>query len=321
MKTPRVLVTGANGFIGKALCEKLYADGWQVVGTVRNKQSASKLPVGVEIVKVDSLGPETDWKEALNGVDTVVHLAAQVHVSGRNATELANAYRRVNVAGTERLAQKAASMKVRRFIYLSSIKVNGEGKQIPYTERDKPVPSDPYGISKYEAEQHLKVITLRTGLELVVLRPCLVYGPLVKANFLKLFKVVNMGIPLPFANVKNQRSLIFIGNLIDVIVLCINHPEAAGKTYLLSDGSDTSTPELVQKIASVLGKSPRLFPFPLILLHLLAKVIGKTGALSRLLDSLTVDSTKIRKDLNWTPHFSLEEGIAQTAQWYLTKLG
>ena len=228
MKEPRVLVTGANGFIGKALCEKLFADGWQVVGTVRNKHSASNLPVGVEIVRVDSLGPDTDWKQALNGVDTVVHLAARVPVSRITTAELINAYRSVNVAGTEHLAQMAASMKVRRFIYISSIKVNGEGNQIPYTEGDRPVPSDPYGNSKYEAEQLLKVITVRTGLEVVVLRPSLVYGPLVKGNFLKLFKVVNMGIPLPLANVKNQRSLIFLWNLIDAIILCINHPKAVG---------------------------------------------------------------------------------------------
>ena len=293
MKEPRVLVTGANGFIGKALCEKLIADGWQVVGTVRNKHSASKLPLGVEIVTVDSLGPETDWKEALNGVDTVVHLAARVQVPGVDTAELINAYRRVNVAGTEHLAQMAASMKVRRFIYMSSIKVNGEGKQNPYTELDSPVPSNPYGISKYEAELVLKVITIRTDLDL----------------------------PLPFANVKNQRSLIFIWNLIDAIILCINHPKAAGKTYLLSDGVDTSTPELIQIIAAVLGKPPRLFPFSLTLLRLSAKFFGKTGAFSRLLDSLTVDSTKIRTELNWTPHFTLEEGMAQTAKWYLTELG
>ena len=202
MKKPRVLVTGANGFIGKALCEKLFADGWPVVGTVRNKHPASKLPGGVKMVKVDSLGSETDWKEALKGVDTVVHLAAQVHVVGNTTAEISKEYRSVNVAGTEHLAQMAASMKVRRFIYMSSIKVNGEGKQIPYTERDNPMPLDPYGVSKYEAELALQVITARTGLEVVVLRPSLVYGPQVKANFLKLLKMVNMGLPLPFANVK-----------------------------------------------------------------------------------------------------------------------
>lgn len=321
MKESRVLVTGANGFIGKALCEKLFADGWPVVGTVRNKHPASKLPFGSEIVKVDTLGSDTDWKEALNGVDTVIHLAARVHVLSNSAAEVFKEYRKVNVAGTEHLAQMAASMKVRRFIYMSSIKVNGEGKQIPYTERDKPMPSNPYGISKYEAEQLLQVIAAGTDLEVVVLRPSLVYGPQVKANFLKLFKVVNMGIPLPFANVKNQRSLIFLGNLIDAIVLCIDHPKAAGKTYLLSDGVDMSTPELIQKVASMLGKPPRLFPFSLTFLRQLAKVVGKGEAVSRLLDSLSVDCSKICTELEWEPPFTMEEGLGETAKWYLTELG
>ena len=274
MKDSLVLVTGANGFIGKALCEKLFSDGWPVVGTVRCRPPTSKLPVGVPTVKIDLLDSETDWKAALKGVDTVVHLAALVHGSSNTIAEAIKEYRNVNVDGTEHLAQIAASMKVRRFIFMSSIKVNGEGKQIPYTERDKPMPLDPYGISKYEAERLLQVITDRTGMEVVVLRPSLVYGPQVKASFLNLLKVINMGLPLPFANVKNQRSLIFLGNLIDAIVLCINHPKAAGKTYLLSDGVNTSTPELIQKIAAVLGKPPRLFPFSLTLLRLLAKVVG-----------------------------------------------
>ena len=321
MKKLKVLVTGANGFIGRALCEKLFADGWPVVGTVRNNHPTSKLPGGVEIAKIDILGSDTDWKGVLNGVDIVVHLAAKVGIVNNTTAKAIKEYRSVNVAGTEHLAQMAASMKVRRFIYMSSIKVNGEGKQIPYTERDRPMPLDPYAISKYEAELLLQVITARTGLEVVVLRPSLVYGPRVKANFLKLFKLVSMGIPLPFANVKNRRSLIFLGNLIDAIVLCISHPNAAGKTFLLSDGMDTSTPELIQKVAAILGNPPRLFPFSLSLLRLLAKVVGQAETVNRLLDSLSVDSSKIRTELNWTPHFTMEEGLSETAKWYLTELG
>ena len=321
MKGSRILVTGANGFIGKALCEKLSADGWQVIGAVRKKHPAGKLPGEAEIVTIDTLGSETDWKEALAGVDTVVHLAARVCVSGKATAEVIKAYRRVNVAGTEHLAQMAATMKVRRFIYMSSIKVNGEGKQIPYTEHDGPMPSDPYAISKYEAELLLQMIAARTDLEVVVLRPSLVYGPRVKANFLNLFKMVNMGLPLPFANVKNQRSMIFLGNLIDAIVLCIDHPQAAGKTFLLGDGVDISTPQLIQKVAAALGKPLRLFPFSLPLLRLLAKIFGKAATVDRLLGSLSVDSSKIRTELNWTPHFTMEEGIRQTAKWYLKELG
>jgi nucleoside-diphosphate-sugar epimerase len=317
VKDSKVLVTGANGFIGQALCQKLVADGWSVAGAVRNESAAGKLRGEVESVIVGAVGPDTDWVQALSDVDSIVHLAARVHVMRDLAAEPIAMYRDVNVAGTEHLAQMAASMKVRRFIFLSSIKVNGEGKQIPYTECDKPMPSDPYGISKYEAEQLLQVISARTDLEIVVLRPSLVYGPQVKANFLKLFKVIKMGIPLPFANVKNQRSLIFLGNLIDAIALCIDHPKAAGKTYLLSDGVDTSTPELIQKVASMLGKSPRLFPFSLTLLRQLAKVAGKSEAVSRLLDSLSVDCSLICTELDWIPRFTMTEGLAETAKWYL----
>jgi nucleoside-diphosphate-sugar epimerase len=320
VKDSKVLVTGANGFIGQALCQKLVADGWSVAGAVRNEASAGKLQGEVESVIVGAVGPDTDWVQALSGVDSIVHLAAQVHVMRDLAAEPTADYWAVNVAGTEHLAQMAASMRVRRFIFMSSIKVNGEGRQIPYTEYDKPMPSDPYGISKYEAEQRLNVITARTDLEVVVLRPSLVYGPQVKANIPRLFKVINMGIPLPLANVRNQRSMIFLGNLIDAIILCIDHPKAAGKTYLLSDGEDTSTPELIQKVASMLGKPPRLFPFSLTLLRQLAKVAGKSEAVSRLLDSLSVDGSKICTELGWTPRVTMTEGLAQTAKWYLQSI-
>jgi nucleoside-diphosphate-sugar epimerase len=238
-------------------------------------------------------------------------------VLGDTAADAITKYRRVNVAGTNHLAQTAALMGVRRFIYMSSVKVYGEGNAVAYTEHDRPRPADAYAISKYEAEQLLQEINDKTDLEVVVLRPPLVYGPHVKANFLQLLKVVDMGIPLPFANVRNQRSLIFLGNLIDAIVLCIDHPKAAGKTYLLSDGVDTSTPELIKKVASMLGKPPRLFPFSLTLLRQLAKVAGMSEAVSRLLDSLSVDCSKICTELDWIPRFTMTEGLAETAKWYL----
>ena len=317
MKESKVLVTGATGFVGKALCKKLLTGGWPVVGTYRTDCSVKKLPVGIEKTWIKSIGPNTDWQEALNGIDTVIHLAARVHVLGDRAGDAITEYRRVNVAGTNHLAQTAAFMGVRRFIYMSSVKVYGEGNAVDYTEHDSPMPTAPYAISKYEAEQLLQEINDKTGLEVVVLRPPLVYGPHVKANFLQLLKVVDMGIPLPFANVKNQRSMIFLGNLIDAIVLCIDHPKAAGKTYLLSDGVDTSTPELIQKVASMLGKPPRLFPFSLTLLRQLAKVAGKSEAVSRLLDSLSVDCSKIYTELDWIPPFTMTEGLAETAKWYL----
>ena len=317
MKASRVLVTGATGFVGKALCKKLLADGWPVVGTFRTGCSENKLPVGIEKIKITSIGPSTNWQEALNGIDTVIHLAARVHALGDTAADAITEFRRVNVAGTKHLAQTAASMGVRRFIYMSSVKVNGEGNSVTYTEKDRPMPADPYAISKYEAEQILQEIIKKTGLNVVVLRPPLVYGPHVKANFLQLLKVVDMGIPLPFANVRNQRSLIFLENLLDAIVTCIHHPKAARKTYLLSDGIDTSTPELIQKTASALGRPVRLFPFSLNLLRLLAKISGRSEAVNRLLNSLAIDSSRISTELDWTPRFTMAEGLAETAAWYL----
>ena len=317
MRESRVLVTGATGFVGKALCKKLLTDGWPVVGTYRTGYSANKLPVGIEKTWIKSIGPGTDWQAALIGIDTVIHLAARVHVLGYTAADAITEYRRVNVAGTNHLAQTAASMGVRRFIYMSSVKVYGEGNAVAYTEHDSPMPTTPYAISKYEAEQLLQEINDKTGLEVVVLRPPLVYGPHVKANFLQLLKVVDMGIPLPFANVRNQRSLIFLENLLDAIVTCIHHPKAARKTYLLSDGLYTSTPELIQKTASALGRPIRLFPFSLNLLRLLAKIIGRSEAVDRLLNSFAVDSSRICTELGWTPRVTMTEGLAETARWYL----
>jgi nucleoside-diphosphate-sugar epimerase len=317
MKASRVLVTGATGFVGRALCKKLLADGWPVVGTFRTEYSANKLPVRIEKIKIKSIGPNTEWHEALNGIDTVIHLAAQVHVLGNTAADAITEYRRINVAGTNHLAQTAAFMGVRRFIYMSSVKVYGEGNAVAYTEHDSPMPTAPYAISKYEAEQLLQEINDKTDLEVVVLRPPLVYGPHVKANFLQLLKVVDMGIPLPFANVRNRRSLIFLENLLDAIVTCIHHPKAARKTYLLSDGLDTSTPELIQKIASALGRPARLFPFSLNLLRLLAKIIGRSEALGRLLNSFAVDNSRICTELDLIPRFTLAEGLTETAKWYL----
>ena len=317
VKDSKVLVTGANGFIGQALCQKLVADGWSVAGAVRNESAASKLRGEVERVIVGAVGPDTDWVQALSGVDSIVHLAARVHVMRDLTAEPIAVYRAINVAGTYQLAQTAASMGVRRFIYMSSVKVNGQGNSVTYTEKDRPMPADPYAISKYEAEQLLQEIIEKTGLEVVVLRPPLVYGPYVKANFLQLLKVVDMGIPLPFANVRNQRSLIFLENLLDAIITCIHHPKAARKTYLLSDGIDTSTPELIQKTASALGRPVRLFPFSLNLLRLLAKITGRSEAVSRLLNSLAIDSSRISTELDWTPRFTMAEGLAETAAWYL----
>ena len=227
-----------------------------------------------------------------------------------------SAYCLVNTAGTEKLARSAASLGVRRFIFMSTVKVNGEGRETPYTEGYTPAPVDPYGISKWEAEKKLKEIACETGMEVVVLRSPLVYGSGVKANFLRLLEVVARGIPLPLASIDNRRSLIYLGNLVDAIITCINHPKAARQTYLVSDGEDVSTQELIRRVADALGRQARLFPFPPSFMKLAGSIIGKSDAVERLLGSLVVDSSKIRRELGWMPPYTMEEGLEETAEWF-----
>jgi nucleoside-diphosphate-sugar epimerase len=251
----------------------------------------------------------------------VVHLAARVHVANASSADSIADYRETNVDGTKHLAQIAGTKGVRRFVYVSSIKVNGESRADPYTEADEPAPIDPYGVSKFEAEQELQSIAGKTGLEVVIVRPPLVYGPEVKANFLRLIKLINRSIPFPFAGVKNHRSMIFLGNLTDALFVCIIHPSAVGNTFLVSDGKDVSTPELIQKISSALGRPARVFALPSGFLSILGRLTGKSEDVNRLLDSLVVDSTKIRTELDWKPPFSMEEGLRETANWYLQAFG
>lgn len=274
------------------------------------------LSQGVKSVKIGNIDAETNWSSALQGIDAVVHLAARVHVMKDSSNDPHKAYRTVNVLGTENLALQAADAGVKRFIFLSSVKVNGEESRKVYTESDPSSPMDHYGISKMEAEKRLTEINSRTGLETVILRPPLVYGPGVKANFLRLLEVVDRGIPLPLANVKNQRSMIFVENLVDAIVQCLRNPAAAGQTYLVSDGQDVSTPQLVRMIAAALNKKSRLFPFPLSTLHFAAGLAGKGPAINRLSSSLSVDTSKIKNELGWKAPFSLKEGLQKTALWY-----
>jgi len=223
----------------------------------------------------------------------------------------------VNVKATERLARMAAASGVKRFIFMSSIKVNGERTfDRSFTDADSPRPEDAYGISKWEAEQALARIAKETGLELVVLRAPLVYGPGVKGNFLRLMRLIARGAPLPFASVANRRSLVYVGNLVDAISACIEVPAAAGNTYLVSDGEDVSTPELIRALAAALGVPLRLFPLPPAVLKISGALVGKRGAIDRLTQSLQVDSSRIRAGLGWRPRFTLTEGIEQTARWY-----
>ena len=312
-----MLVTGATGFVGRPLCSKLLAKARQVRGTVWLDDSAVSLPAGVDTIPISSIGPDTDWSEALVGIDTVVHLAARVHVMDETAEEPLAAYRRVNVAGTERLARMAAANGVKRLVFLSSVKVHGEETSARYTEEDHPAPLDPYGVSKREAEDILGKIAAETSLEVVIIRPPLVYGPGVKANFYRLMSIVERGLPLPLASINNARSLIYLGNLIDAIVTCATHPLAAGQTFLVGDGEDVSTPELIRRLATALGHPARLLPFPPALMRLAGRMVGKSAAVDRLLGSLTVDSGKIRRELNWSPPYTMAEGLGETAEWYL----
>ncbi len=314
-----VLVTGANGFIGQALCKRLMAEGLQVRGALRRPNRTADLPTGVETVQIESIGPETDWSDALSNIDTVVHLAARVHVLNDRESDPLALYRHVNVQGTEQLARMAVSNGVNRFIYMSSIKVNGEGRPTAYTEKDIPAPEDHYGLSKWEAEQILYKINAASEMDVAVFRAPLVYGPGVKANFLRLLKTVQKGIPLPLANVDNQRSLIYLENLVDVIIRSIKSSQPASGTYLVSDGEDVSTPELIRRIAQALGKSPRLFPFPVSLIRLAGKLTAKTAAVDRLLLTLTVDNFKIQRELGWKAPYSMKQGLLETAKWYKTK--
>jgi len=311
----KVFVTGATGFIGAALCKRLLEEGLPVHGTVRSI-GPTILPQGAVSVQLESIEKKYEWDTITNDTETVVHLAARVHVMKNSVADLFSEYCKVNVSGSESLAQAAATCGVKRFIFMSTVKVNGEESAKTYKETDKPAPRDPYAISKLQAEQRLRKIAAESGMELVILRPPLVYGPGVKASFLRLLKVVERGIPLPLASINNRRSLIYLENLLDAIVTCINHPRAAGQTFLINDGRDLSTPELIRLMAETMGRKARLFSFPPGMLKTTGKITGRSAEIDRLIGSLCVDSSKIRTMLGWKPPYRQEEGIRETVLWY-----
>lgn len=304
-------MTGAGGFLGSSLCLSLERHGFDFVRAVR---SAS---VGANAVAVGDIGPDTDWASALQACHVVVHLAARVHVMHDVVADPLAAFRQVNTAGSIHLARQAAQAGVRRFVYVSSIKVNGEATSGRlFTEADPANPQDPYAISKYEAELGLWQVADDTGMELVILRPPLVYGPGVKANFYRMLKMVDKGIPLPFSSINNRRSMIYLGNLVDALIVCSTHPAAAGKTYLVSDGEDVSTPELLRRIAQAMGKQDSTWPVPQWMLHGMGRLVGKTAEIGRLTESLQVDSSAIREQLGWVPPYSMAQGLSATVAWY-----
>ena len=304
----RALVTGATGFIGRVVCNHLTGRGFDVRAATRNAGSEI---AGVECVPIGDLGPATRWEAALAGADAVVHLAGRAHVRGGDSDEERRRVQEVNVEATRALAAAARSADVRRFVLVSTAKVLGENSvDGPWTEAGPAVPDDPYARSKRAAEQALADLAGASLLEPVILRPPLVYGPGVKANFLALMRVVDRGWPLPLASIANRRSLIYVGNLADAIARCIEAPAAAGKTFLVSDGVPVSTPELCRALATALRRPARLLPFPVSALELVP-------SLRKLTRSFEVDDSAIRRELGWTPPYSFEEGIRATAEWYL----
>lgn len=313
----RVLITGANGFIGRSLLRFLADAGHTVKAAVRRPIKLSH--VG-KCSLVGDIGPETDWADALTDVDVIVHLAARVHVMHGNGPDALSVFRRVNVEGTRNLAYAAAQAGVRRFIFVSSVKVNGEmTRERPFDEEMKPAPEDAYGVSKWEAEQALHAVSRQTGLDVVILRIPLVYGPGVGANFLRLMQLVSQGLPLPLASIQNLRSLLYVENLSDAINTCLEHPNAPGRTFLVSDGEDVSTPTLIRLLTRLMKAHDRLWAIPVVLLRLLGTVTRKSAEIARLTDSLRVDSSAIRKQLDWLPPYTLGQGLADTVSWFLDK--
>lgn len=303
-----VLVTGASGLVGRRLCETLVRQGKAVRTVVR--QTGLALP-NVQQVGLGDLYGGTDWQAVLNGVDTVVHLAARVHVMHDTSADPLAAFRRVNVEATLNLARQAADAGVRRLVFVSSVKVNGEASHPgrPLTELDAAAPQDPYAVSKWEAEQGLLHLARSTGLQVVIIRPPLVYGPGVGANFAALARAVSRGWPLPLGAVHNRRSLVALDNLVDLIVVCLAHPGAANQIFFVSDGQDLSTAELVRGLAQAAGVGVRLLPVPTGLLMLLGRAVARASSVQRLCGDLQIDITKARQILGWQPVVTTEEGF------------
>lgn len=311
----KILVTGANGFIGRQLCQTLRQQGFSVQAALRRPPPP---PTGdLDYVSVGDIGPDTDWTEALRGVDLVVHLAGRAHVGRESSPDSLAEYERINAGGTLRLAQMAAAAHVKRFVFLSSVKVNGEETfDEPFAETDGPAPRDAYGASKLQAEEGLLRLHRQGRLPVVIIRPPLVYGPGVRANFLQLIRWVDYGLPLPLGGIKNQRSLVGLRNLVHFILVCLKHPSAPGEIFLVSDQEDLSTPDLIRRIGGFLGRSVYLLPIPYGCLLVMARLLGKKAALGKVCHSLQVNLGKAHELLQWQPPFSVNEELKHTIEWY-----
>jgi len=312
----KFLVTGANGFVGRAVCRNLLAHGFQVRAALRNPAAA---PVGTEAVRIEDIGPGSDWRAALAGVEGVIHLAARVHVMREEEADPLAAFRYVNSFGTRTLAEQAAAAGAQRFIFLSTIKVNGEATAPghPFTAWDQPQPEDAYGRSKYEAEEGLRGLALETGLKVAVIRPPLVYGPGVKGNFLQLLRLAMREWPLPLGAIENRRSLVYVETLADLVRTCAEEGAPLPfEIFLVRDGEDLSTPELVRRLTLALGKKARFISISERMLALAGRLSGRSGVIERLTGSLTVDDGPTRERLDWQPPFSVDQGLSETALWF-----
>jgi nucleoside-diphosphate-sugar epimerase len=314
-----VLLTGSSGFVGSALIIRLLKDKVALRAVVRRENY--QLPMDVDSVRVRELTARNDWRESLSRVDAVIHLAARVHVMHDKVADPMTEFRLVNVECTLNLARQAAEAGVRRFVFVSSIKVNGESTLIghSFSAEDEPNPQDSYGISKHEAEQGLRLLAEETGMEVVIIRPPLVYGPGVKANFASMMSWLARGVPLPFGAIHNQRSLVALDNLVDFIVTCLEHPKAANQTFLVSDGDDMSTTQLLQRLGAALGKPARLIPVPVGAMQYAATLLGKGAVAQRLFGSLQVDNSKTSDLLGWQPVVSVEEAVRKTAEAFIAE--
>lgn len=310
MQRLKLLITGATGFVGLSLVEHLRLANRFRLSFALRKSASGEFP-GAEVHHVASISKDTCWKGVIDDVDTVIHCAARVHVMNELAADPLSAFREVNVDGTLNLARQAARQGARRFIFISSIKVNGEATAPgqPFRAGDQPAPQDPYGVSKLEAEQGLIQLAAETGMEVVVIRPPLVYGPGVKGNFASMVKLVDKGLPLPLGAIHNKRSLVGIDNLVDLIIRCIDHPAAANQVFLAGDGEDISTSELLRGVGKAMDRPARLIPVPAGVLQLGATVLGRKAMAQRLLGSLQVDISKTRELLDWKPPYTVEEGL------------
>ncbi|MCC7701834.1 SDR family oxidoreductase [Janthinobacterium sp. GW460P] len=306
-----ILVTGASGFVGTALCAELERRSITCTAAVRKASNPAQLAVG-------ELSATTDWSQALAGCDAVIHLAARVHVMNDTSDDPLTAFRAVNVAASVHLARQAAQHGVKRFVFVSSVKVNGEATGTrPFTAFDAGAPQDPYGQSKLEAELALKEVALATGLELVIVRPPLVYGPGVRANFMRLMQLAKIGLPLPLGAIHNQRSMVALDNLVDLLILCCRHPAAPGQTFMVSDDHDVSIGELLRMLASGMGKRTWLMPVPAGLIQRCAALLGKKAVADRLLGSLQVDIAHTKATLGWKPVPDIQESINKTVAHFL----